>query len=65
MPRSQSALMPIAKDESTMPKTNFKTVDEYIGAQTEAAQAVLRRLRSIIRKALPRAEEVISYKIPA
>ena len=48
-----------------MPKTNFKTVDEYIAAQPEAAQAVLGRVRSIIREALPRAEEVISYKIPA
>jgi uncharacterized protein YdhG (YjbR/CyaY superfamily) len=48
-----------------MPKTNFKTVDEYIAAQPETAQVVLKRVRSTIRKALPGAEEVISYKIPA
>src|ERR1700722_17263278 len=40
------------------------TVDEYIASQPEAAQAVLKRVRSITRKALPRAEETIAYKIP-
>lgn len=48
-----------------MTKTDFKTVDEYIAARPEAAQVVLNRVRSAIRNALPRAEEVISYKIPA
>jgi uncharacterized protein YdhG (YjbR/CyaY superfamily) len=48
-----------------MTKTNFKNVDEYIAAQPEAGQAVLRTVRSAIRKALPKAEEVISYKMPA
>lgn len=48
-----------------MPKTNFKSVDEYIASQPEAVESVLQRLRSIIRRALPRAEEVISYQIPA
>jgi uncharacterized protein YdhG (YjbR/CyaY superfamily) len=47
-----------------MAKTTFKSVDEYIGAQPEAAQAIFVRVRSTIRKALPRAEEVISYQIP-
>ncbi|HET9742209.1 MAG TPA: DUF1801 domain-containing protein [Terriglobales bacterium] len=46
-------------------KMNFRTVDEYIEAQPEATQAVLRRVRRAIRKALPKAEEGISYKIPA
>ncbi|MBV9269099.1 MAG: DUF1801 domain-containing protein [Acidobacteriaceae bacterium] len=41
------------------------TVDEYIAGQPEAVQAVLEHVRSTIRKALPDAEEVISYKIPA
>jgi uncharacterized protein YdhG (YjbR/CyaY superfamily) len=45
-------------------KTDFKSVDEYIAAQPEAAQDALRRVRSTIRKAVPTAEEVISYKIP-
>ena len=48
-----------------MTTTVLKTVSEYIAAQPKAAQAVLRRVRSAIRKALPGAEEVISYKIPA
>ena len=46
------------------PKTGFKSVDEYIASQPEAVQAILGRVRSTIRKALPRAEEVISYQIP-
>ena len=45
-------------------KTDFKSVDEYIASQPEAVQDILRRVRSTIRKAVPRAEEVISYKIP-
>ena len=41
------------------------TVDDYLAAQPGAVQRVLARVRSTIRKALPRAEEVISYQIPA
>jgi|SRR5579859_2236662 len=48
-----------------MAKTDFKSVDEYIAAQSAAVQGVLKRVRSIIRKAVPGAEEVISYQIPA
>jgi uncharacterized protein YdhG (YjbR/CyaY superfamily) len=47
-----------------MAKTNYKSVDYYIAAQPEAAQAVLQRVRSIIRRAVPTAEEAISYQIP-
>ena len=47
-----------------MAKTDFKSVDEYIASQPEAVQGVLQRVRTTIRKAVPRAEEVISYKIP-
>ena len=39
-------------------------MDEYIASQPEAAQRILKRLRTAIRKAVPRAEEVISYGIP-
>lgn len=42
-----------------------ESVDEYIAAQPETVQGVLQRVRSAIRKAVPEAEEVISYKIPA
>lgn len=48
-----------------MAKTDFKSVDEYISQQPEAVQAVLKRVRSTIVKALPGADEVISYQIPA
>ena len=47
-----------------MARTDFKSVDEYIAAQPDAVQAVLGLVRSAIRKAMPEAEEVISYKIP-
>ena len=53
----------IQKD--TMAKTNFNSVDEYIAAHPENMQLILQRVRSTIRKALPDAEEVISYQIPA
>ncbi len=48
-----------------MAKTAFKSVDDYIDAQPAGVQAVLQRVRSCIRKAVPGAEEVISYQIPA
>ena len=48
-----------------MAKTNSKSVDDYIASQPKAVQGVLQRVRSAIRKALPDAEEVISYQIPA
>lgn len=40
-------------------------IDAYIAAQPESVQPVLERLRAIICKALPDAEEAISYGIPA
>jgi len=43
----------------------FKTVDGYIAAQPKNVQTVLKRVRSIIRKAVPGAEEVVSYGMPA
>jgi uncharacterized protein YdhG (YjbR/CyaY superfamily) len=47
-----------------MPKSGLKTVDDYIASQPEAAQPALTQVRNAIRKALPAAEEVISYNIP-
>ena len=55
----------LAKGEITMGKANFTSVDEYIAAQPETLQVVLQLVRRTLRKALPGAEEVISYKIPA
>ena len=48
-----------------MAKTGFKSVEEYITTHPEQVQSILRRVRSTIRKAVPGAEEVISYQIPA
>jgi len=47
-----------------MAKTDFKSVDEYIATFPKASQAVLQRVRGTIRRALPGADEVISYQIP-
>jgi uncharacterized protein YdhG (YjbR/CyaY superfamily) len=48
-----------------MAKTDFKSVDDYISSRPEPVQDMLKRVRNIIRKAMPGAEEVISYQIPA
>jgi uncharacterized protein YdhG (YjbR/CyaY superfamily) len=48
-----------------MDKNDFKSVDEYIAYQPKAVQIALRRVRNTIRKAMPGAEELISYKMPA
>ena len=47
-----------------MPKVNFKSVDDYIAAHPTQVQAILRRVRAVLRKALPGAQEAISYQIP-
>ena len=45
------------------PKT--KTIDEYLAALSNDKRAALERLRKTIRAAAPRAEECISYQLPA
>lgn len=40
-------------------------VDAYIAAQAAEAQPALEKMRAIIRSAAPKAEEVISYRIPS
>ena len=47
-----------------MAKADFTPVDGYIARHSEDVQATLQRVRSAIRKALPGAEEAISYQIP-
>jgi uncharacterized protein YdhG (YjbR/CyaY superfamily) len=47
-----------------MPKTVFKSVDEYISSQPESVQRILERVRRTIRKAVPGADEMISYGLP-
>lgn len=48
-----------------MSKTDFQTPDEYIATFAADVQAVLRKVQQAIRKAVPDADEVISYQIPA
>jgi uncharacterized protein YdhG (YjbR/CyaY superfamily) len=48
-----------------MAKTDFKSVNEYIASKPKEVRAVLQRVRSTIRKAVPAAVESISYQIPA
>ena len=43
----------------------FKNIDEYIALQQLERRPVLEKLRHIIKKAAPAAEEVISYQMPA
>jgi len=40
-------------------------VNEYLASQPKSARAALKHVRSIIRKAIPNAEEAIAYGIPA
>jgi uncharacterized protein YdhG (YjbR/CyaY superfamily) len=47
-----------------MIKSDFKSVDAYIEAQPKPVQSVLESVRRAIRKAVPEAREVISYKMP-
>jgi uncharacterized protein YdhG (YjbR/CyaY superfamily) len=48
-----------------MANANFQSVDDYIDAQAPAVRPVLERVRRAIGKAVPDAEECISYSIPA
>ena len=48
-----------------MDKVIHDSIDAYIAAQPGTVRPLLERLRTIIRKTLPEAEEAISYGIPA
>lgn len=48
-----------------MAKTDYKTIEEYHSAFPPDVQERLNRIRAIIKKEAPEAEEVISYQIPA
>jgi uncharacterized protein YdhG (YjbR/CyaY superfamily) len=43
---------------------DFNSIDDYIAAQPAAARTSLRRVGDTIRKAVPKAEESISYGMP-
>lgn len=43
----------------------FRDVEDYIASQPQSIRATLEKLRSTIKKAVPQAEEVFSYQMPA
>jgi len=45
-------------------KREIESVDEYLALQPEAVQRTLSQVRGAIRKAVPKAVEAISYKMP-
>ena len=45
--------------------TKANNADEYIAGFPETTQVLLEKIRAIIRKAAPGAEELISYAMPA
>ena len=47
-----------------MPGPRFRSVDDYLAAQPEAARLLLEQVRRILRQSLPAAEETISYGMP-
>jgi uncharacterized protein YdhG (YjbR/CyaY superfamily) len=48
-----------------MAKTDFKSIDEYLQTLPPEIRAILEQIRQVIHQALPEAEEIISYQIPA
>ena len=48
-----------------MPRSDIPTVAAYIAEKPADARRALRTIRAAVRKAVPGAEEVISYGIPA
>jgi len=47
-----------------IPRTQFKTIDEYIASFPKNVQDVLKQLRRTIKESAPMAEETINYGIP-
>lgn len=48
-----------------MAKTDYKSADEYLATFEPGIRKILETVRKAIRTAVPGAEEVISYQIPA
>jgi len=49
----------------SVPKTKLQEVDEYLASQPEHERLPLEMIRRTIKNAIPSAEEVISYQMPA
>lgn len=48
-----------------MKEERAETISAYILGASPAARPILRKIRALIRKAAPDAEEIISYRMPA
>ena len=48
-----------------MALTEFKTIDDYLASLSEENRAGVQAIRDAIKRAVPEAEGVISYQIPA
>ena len=46
-------------------RAKAKTIDQYLAGQSADQRAALQKLRKAIRAAAPKAEECISYSLPA
>jgi len=46
-------------------KKNFESIDEYIATFPKNVQNILEQIRQAIKDAAPKAEEAISYNMPA
>jgi len=46
-------------------KKNFESIDEYIASFPKNVQTVLEQIRQAIKDAAPKAQEAISYNMPA
>jgi uncharacterized protein YdhG (YjbR/CyaY superfamily) len=55
----------VCEGEEAMKPKKAKTIDEYLAALSDDKRAALERLRKTIRAAATRAEECISYQLPA
>ena len=53
------------KVSAAKPRSSPANIDEYISAFPPKVRAILRKIRKIVRKAAPGAQETISYRIPA
>ena len=45
-------------------KSTYTTIDEYIATFPKDIQTILQKIRAIIHKAAPQAEETINYQMP-
>ena len=45
--------------------SDFSTIDQYIASAAPAVRPILKEIRRVAKRAVPQAQETISYKLPA